>query len=287
MVREGLTPLNDFLRIDEALVGARDALEPVSESPRLDAELLLARALDVTRSFLIAHADEEIDSDAAKRFAAAIDQRVSGIPLAYITGVKEFWSMDLTVTPATLVPRPDTEILVDHALRLIPRKANQHVLDLGTGSGAVALAIAFERPQCELVASDICDKALAVAKENASRHQLPNIEFVCGNWLEPVQDRRFDVIVSNPPYIAVDDPHFDGLRHEPRLALAAGHDGLDAFRIIAVQAIEVLKPGGSMLLEHGELQQDAVAEILVRHGWSDIDCARDLGGRPRITIARM
>ena len=287
MVREGLTPLNDFLRIDKALVRARDALEAVSESPRLDAELLLARALDVSRSFLIAHADEEIDGAAAKRFAATIDQRVSGMPLAYITGAKEFWSMNLLVTPATLVPRPDTEILVDHALRLIPHETTQHVLDLGTGSGAVALAIAAERPRCELVATDICAKALTVAKENAGRLQLPNIEFVCGDWLEPVQDRQFDVVVSNPPYIAVDDPHFAGLRFEPRLALAAGHDGLDAFRIIAAQAINVLSPAGSILLEHGESQQHAVAEILSSNGWRDIENAEDLGGRPRVTIARM
>lgn len=286
MVREGLTPLNDFLRIDNALLRARDALAPVSESPRLDAELLLARALDVTRSFLVAHSDEEIDGDAAERFEAAVDKRISGMPLAYITGEKEFWSMKLAVTPATLVPRPDTEILVDHALRLIPHESTQHVLDLGTGSGAVALAIAAERPQCELVATDICDKALTVAKENAGRLQLPNVEFVCGNWLEPVQDRRFDMIVSNPPYIAVDDPHFNGLRFEPRLALAAGHDGLDAFRTIAARAIDVLNPGGNILLEHGESQQDPVADILSGHGWSNVDCKKDLAGRPRVTIAR-
>lgn len=287
MVREGLTPLNDFLRIDKTLVRARDALERVSESPRLDAELLLARALDVTRSFLIAHSDAEIDGAAAERFAAAVDQRVSGMPLAYITGEKEFWSMNLVVTPATLVPRPDTELLVDHALRLIPHESTQHVLDLGTGSGAVALAIAVERPQCELVATDICKKALTVAKENAGRQQLPNIEFVCGDWLEPVQDRQFDVIVSNPPYVAADDPHFSGLGFEPRLALAAGSDGLDAIRTIAEQAVNVLRPAGSILLEHGESQQDAVAEILSGHGWRDIENARDLGGRPRVTIARM
>ncbi|MGI9205333.1 MAG: peptide chain release factor N(5)-glutamine methyltransferase [Woeseiaceae bacterium] len=279
--------MNDFLRIDKALARARDLLEPASESPRLDAELLLARALDVTRSFLIAHADEEFDGEAAERFEAAINKRVSGMPLAYITGEKEFWSMNLVVTPATLVPRPDTEILVDHALRLIPQKSIRHVIDLGTGSGAVALAIASERPQCEVVAIDICAKALAVANENASRQQLPNIEFVCGNWLEPVRDRRFDVIVSNPPYVAVGDPHLDGLRFEPRLALAAGRDGLDAFRVVAGQAPGLLNPSGKMLLEHGESQQEAVAEILSAHGWRDIECAKDLGGRPRITIARI
>lgn len=287
MVREGQMPLNDFLRIDKALARARDALAPASESPRLDAELLLARALDVSRSFLVAHADEEFDSAAAERFQAAVDQRADGMPLAYITGEKEFWSMDLVVSPATLVPRPDTEILVDHALRQIPRKSTLQVLDLGTGSGAVALAIASERPLCELVATDISDDALTVARENARRQKVANIEFMRGHWLEPVQDRRFDVIVSNPPYVAIDDPHFDGLRYEPRMALAAGRDGLDAIRIISAHAIDVLNPSGSILLEHGESQQDAVADILSADGWHDIVCVKDLAGRPRVTTARM
>jgi release factor glutamine methyltransferase len=287
MVREGLTPLNDFLRIDAALARASDMLGRASESPRLDAELLLARALDVPRSFLIAHADEEIDSAAGERFQAAVDQRADGMPLAYITGEKEFWSMNLVVTPATLVPRPDTEILVDHALRQIPRESSLQVLDLGTGSGAVALAIARERPLCELVATDLSDEALAVARENARRQKVPNIEFICGNWLEPVQDRRFDMIVSNPPYVADDDPHFDGLRHEPRLALAAGREGLDAFRVISAQAVDVLNTPGIILIEHGESQQDAIADILAANGWHDIKCVRDLARRPRVTTARM
>lgn len=287
MVREGLTPLNDFLRIDIALARASDALGRASESPRLDAELLLARALDVPRSFLIAHADEEFDIAAGERFQAAVDQRADGMPLAYITGEKEFWSMNLVVTPATLVPRPDTEILVDHALRQIPRKSSLNVLDLGTGSGAVALAIARERPLCELVATDLSVEALVVARENAQRQKVPNIEFVCGNWLEPVRDRRFDVIVSNPPYVADDDPHFDGLRHEPRLALAAGRDGLDAVRIISAQAATVLNTAGAILIEHGESQEDAIGGILAGDGWIDITCVTDLAGLPRVTTARL
>lgn len=287
MVREGLTPLNDFLRIDTALARATDALGKASESPRLDAELLLARALDVSRSFLVAHADEEFDSAAGERFQSAVDQRADGMPLAYITGEKEFWSMTLVVTPATLVPRPDTEILVDHALRQIPRKSTLHILDLGTGSGAVALAIARERPLCEVVATDMSEEALAVARENARRQKVPNIEFIRGNWLEPVKARCFDVIVSNPPYVADDDPHFDDLRFEPRLALAAGREGLDAIRIIATEAVNVLNSSGIILIEHGESQQDAIADILASNGWHDIDCVRDLAGLPRVTTARM
>lgn len=287
MVREGLTPLNDFLRIDIALARASDALGRASESPRLDAELLLARALDVPRSFLIAHADEEFDIAAGERFQAAVDQRADGMPLAYITGEKEFWSMNLVVTPATLVPRPDTEVLVDHALRQIPRKSSLNVLDLGTGSGAVALAIARERPLCEIVATDLSDEALAVARENARRQKVPNVEFIRGNWLEPVKERQFDVIVSNPPYVADDDSHFDSLGHEPRLALAAGREGLDAIRIISAQSVDVLNASGIILIEHGESQQDAIADILAANGWHDINCVRDLAGRPRVTAARM
>lgn len=287
MVREGLTPLNDFLRIDIALARASDALGRASESPRLDAELLLARALDVPRSFLIAHADEEFDIAAGERFQAAVDQRADGMPLAYITGEKEFWSMNLVVTPATLVPRPDTEVLVDHALRQIPRKSSLNVLDLGTGSGAVALAIARERPLCEIVATDLSDEALAVARENARRQKVPNVEFIRGNWLEPVKERQFDVIVSNPPYVADDDSHFDSLGHEPRLALAAGREGLDAIRIISAQSVDVLNASGIILIEHGESQQDAIADILAANGWHDINCVRDLTGRPRVTAARM
>lgn len=285
MLREGRTPLNEFLRIDTALGNATDSLRDVSESPRLDAELLLARALDVPRSYLFAHADEEMDAAAVERYEDTINRRVDGVPLAYITGEKEFWSMSLMVSPATLVPRPETEVLVDQALMRIPKNSQLSVLDLGTGNGAIALAIARERPLCEIVATDVSEDALAVAKVNAREHAIPNVEFIHGSWMEPVNDRMFDIIVSNPPYVANDDAHFNHLKHEPRLALASGDDGLDAIRIIASGAGAILNPGGTLLLEHGAEQHEVVGEILAAAGWLEVLLARDFSGLPRVTIS--
>jgi release factor glutamine methyltransferase len=257
----------------------------VSDSPRLDAELLLARALDVPRSYLFAHPEDEMDAAACERFSATIKNRASGAPLAYITGEKEFWSMNLIVTRDTLVPRPETEILVDQALQRIPRDSALRVLDVGTGSGAIALAVAKERPNCEIVATDISAAALAVAKENARQHSLPNIEFLRGDWLEPVAGQLFDIIATNPPYVPSGDKDLERLKHEPLAALASGADGLDAIRRIAVEALAVIKPGGSLLIEHGDKQHAAVAEILAVAGWSTIGVTNDLAGIPRVTTA--
>ena len=287
MLREGPPRLNEFLKIEAALAGAIERLQQVSDSPRLDAELLLARALDVQRSYLFAHPEDAMDPAAADRFAATLESRAGGLPMAYITGEKEFWSMTLIVSPDTLVPRPETELLVDQALQRISRRAELQVLDLGTGSGAIALAIAKERPACHVVATDISTAALAVAAENARRQGAANLEFLRGNWIEPVADLSFDLVVSNPPYVASADPHLDKLQHEPRSALAAGSDGLDAIREIANSAAAVLKPGGSLLLEHGDKQADPVAAILDAAGWSEIENVNDLAGLPRVTIASM
>ena len=193
--------------------------------------------------------------------------------------------MALAVCPDTLVPRPDTEILVDQALQRIPRKSNWRVLDLGTGSGAIALAIARERPLCSVIATDISLSALCVARENARRLAIPNVEFVCGSWCAGLAEDAFDVVVSNPPYVADSDPHLAALSHEPQRALAAGPDGLDAIRIISRQARRPLKAGGSILIEHGDSQADAVAALLAADGWTITGSARDLAGRPRVTIA--
>lgn len=277
--------MNEFVKIEVALADAVERLTAVSDSPRLDAELLLARALDVPRSYLFAHPEDELDAAASMRFSTTIENRAAGEPLAYITGEKEFWSMSLMVTRDTLVPRPETEILVDQALQRIPRDAVVRILDAGTGSGAIALAIAKERPLCEVVATDFSDAALTIAKENARQHSLPNIEFLLGDWLEPVAGQLFDVIVTNPPYVPSGDPDLDRLKHEPLSALASGADGLDAIRRIAVDAIAVLKPGGALLIEHGDEQHAAVAEILVDAGWRDIGVTNDLAGIPRVTSA--
>jgi release factor glutamine methyltransferase len=285
MVREGQLSLNENLRIDAALEAATEQLRASSDSPRLDAELLLARALDVQRSYLFAHPDDEMDASAARRFQSAVQQRSDGMPMAYIAGEKEFWSLNLIVSPATLVPRPDTELLVDQALTRIPRKADWQIADLGTGSGAIALALARERPLCQLTATDLSGDALVVARENARQLSLPNIEFLHGDWTAPIAGREFDLIVSNPPYIASNDPHLANLRHEPRSALDAGEDGLDAIRELATSVGDILRSGGHLLLEHGDQQATAVANVLRLNGWLDIRTFNDIEGRPRVTAA--
>ena len=285
MVREGPLSLNENLRIDAALEAATEQLRQRSDSPRLDAELLLARALDVSRSYLFAHPEDEMDLDAAGRFDTTVRKRVDGMPMAYITGEKEFWSMTLIVSPATLVPRPDTEVLVEQALSHIPRKADWQIADLGTGSGAIALALARERPLCQVTATELSPEALAVAEENARQLAVPNVEFFQGSWTEPLDGKAFNVVVSNPPYVASNDPHLAMLQHEPVAALDAGDDGLDAIRALASSVADILKPGGYLLLEHGAQQAESVTEILRLAGWTDIRTSKDIEGRPRVTAA--
>jgi release factor glutamine methyltransferase len=273
------------LKIDAAMEKAREKLEAVSNSPRLDAEVLLARALDLPRSYVFAHPEEVLDDASMERFQHAVEQRQQGMPLSYITGQKEFWSLSLEVAPAVLVPRPETELLVELALRDIPRNDECFVLDLGTGSGAIAIALASERPACRFVASDISPAALAVARHNATKHGLANIEFVEGDWTAPVADQRFNLIVSNPPYIRAGDPVLFRLRFEPREALVAGDDGLDAIRTLARNCRRLLARGGLLLLEHGADQQAEVAGILAGEGWNGVENFKDLSGLPRATRA--
>ena len=277
--------MSEQIRIDEALAKATARLGNFSESPRLDAELLLTQALDVPRSYLFTYPEDTLDQAASERFFSAVGRREEGEPLAYIHGEKEFWSLALMVSPDTLVPRPETETLVQEALAVIPRDEHRDILDLGTGSGAIALAIATERPMTQLVATDFSDAALAIAVENARQLDICNITFLSGDWTEPVSEQVFDVIVSNPPYVESNDPALLQLRHEPLSALEAGEDGLEAIRLLATQCRSIIKPGGTLLLEHGADQQDAVANILKQAGWTGIRCINDLAGKPRVTTA--
>ncbi len=279
--------MNEFVKIDAALADGTERLRGVSDSPMLDAELLLARALDVPRTYLVAHPEDSLDPAAVERFFSSVERRSDGLPLAYISGEKEFWSMTLFVSPDTLVPRPETEVLVQQALQRIPDGESFAVLDLGTGNGAIAMAIARERSNCRITATDISDAALAVARENANRHALPNIEFLSGDWTAPVAGRTFDLIASNPPYVPSADSDLEGLKYEPHMALASGEDGLDAIRRISVEAISVIEPGGTLIIEHGDRQQQQVARILSAEGWSEIAQVNDLAGKPRVTIAVM
>jgi len=277
--------MSDSVSIEQAVLAATERLQDVTDAPRLEAELLMARAINMPRSFLFAHPEDELDDDALQRLNETLARRLAGEPMAYITGIKEFWSMELAVSPATLVPRPETELLVDIALRDIPRKAEWDILDLGTGSGAIALAIGRERPLCSFTATDVSEDALTVARENANRNAIPNIEFLHGDWTAPVAGRTFQVIVSNPPYVRDDDDALEALRAEPLSALAAGKQGLDAIEIIARDCPAIMAEDGILILEHGAEQQDAVAELLMAHGWANIRCYNDYSGLPRVTSA--
>jgi release factor glutamine methyltransferase len=258
-----------------------------SDSPQLDAELLLAHALGVGRSHLRAHPETALDASQAHRYKNLIDARHRGEPIAYLTGEREFWSLVLKVTPATLIPRPETELLVEQALGLIPMATDWDILDLGTGSGAIALAIAKERPRCRITATDTSPEALAVASDNARALHIPNVEFLQGDWFAPVSAQRFQMIVSNPPYIAAADPHLTqgDLRFEPQRALCSGSDGLDDIRRIATQAPRHLRPNGHLLLEHGYDQGAVVRELLQAAGFSGARSIRDLAGHERISLA--
>ena len=274
------------MRLDAAIADAKERLSHVSESARLDAEVLLCRTIDMPRSYLFAHPEDELDDLAKERFADLLERRLGGEPMAYIMGTREFWSHELFVSPATLVPRPETELLVDLALREIPREAEWEILDLGTGSGAIAIAIAGERQMCRITAVDISEDALAVARENVRALSLGNVELAHGSWTEPVDGQKFNIIVSNPPYVRSDDEALLKLQHEPQSALAAGEDGLDAIRVLAADCGVLLEDDGRLLIEHGADQAADVAALLESHGWAVICCHNDLAGLPRVTVAR-
>lgn len=259
------------------------------ESARADAELLLAAALDRTRSWLYAHSDAAVDAAAQSSFSRLLQRRLLGEPVAFILGTREFWSLELRVTADTLIPRPETELLVELALATLPQNATTTVLELGTGTGAIALAIAHERPQARVTATDIVAATLDIARENANRHGLARVHFALGNWYQSVPGERFELIVSNPPYIADADPHLllGDLRFEPRLALASGSDGLDAIRTIAAAAPQHLSAGGHVLLEHGFAQGVAVRDLLSRAGLVEVRTHVDIEGRERVTAGRL
>ncbi len=255
---------------------------------RVDAELLLAHALGKGRSWLFAHATDPVADDAHASFQALLRRRIDGEPVAYLTGSRGFWTLDLEVTSATLVPRPETELLVELALARIPAEVSLRVADLGTGSGAIALAIASERPQTRIIATDASTAALQVAQRNALRNGIANIQFRSGDWYAAVQGEHFDIIISNPPYIADGDPHLDqgDLRFEPAMALACGPDGLNAIRTIVGQGSDHLDAGGWLLLEHGWDQGDAVRSLLSGAGFIGVETEQDLEGRDRVSLGR-
>ena len=273
--------------VSQLLKSATEQLLKLSDSPRLDAEVLLAHSLQKNRTWLITWPDKALTDTDINQFNALLQRRISGEPVAHITGTREFWSLPLAVTTDTLIPRPDTELIIEKILDTYPAGNNISLADLGTGSGAIALALASERPDWKITATDQSASALEIAKQNAHKLNLDNISFKLGDWFEPLKDNSFDIIVSNPPYIPMADPHLTqgDARFEPISALASGDDGLDDIRLITAQAGTHLKPQGKLFIEHGYDQKSEMLDIFTKNGFIEIQQAHDLANNPRLTSA--
>jgi release factor glutamine methyltransferase len=263
-------------------------LQSCSDTARLDVELLLARALDKPRTYLYTWPQHVLSQLQYQRFVDFLERRKRGEPIAYLLGEKEFWSLSLKVGEATLIPRPETELLVETALSLLPNNACR-VLDLGTGTGAIALALASERPSWRILAVDKSSAAINVAIANCRRHGFTNVEITRSDWFENVAGgQAFDMIVANPPYIEEGDPHLEqgDVRFEPRAALVAGNKGLADIHNIIASAREYLKPGGWVVIEHGYQQGDQVRRLFADKDYGAVETKQDLSGRDRLTLAR-
>jgi release factor glutamine methyltransferase len=276
------------VNIQQLIQHASAQLTGISDSPQLDAEILLAHALQKSRTFLFTWPQQTLDEKTKQHFALLLEQRIAGHPIAHIIGTREFWSLNLQVTTDTLIPRPETELLVEHVLKLLPATP-VNIVDLGTGSGAIALALASERPRWHITATDKSTAALDIARNNAQKLGITNIEFVNGEWFEPLAHKQFHAIISNPPYIAAFDVHLSqgDVRFEPTSALISGTDGLDDIRHIAQHAGQHLLPGGLLMVEHGYDQKQQVHAIFLSHGLVNIAQLTDLGGNPRLTLGYM
>ena len=287
------SPIQDILRHDSQRLESSLGLD--SGSARIEVQCLLQAVLQVDRAWLLTHPEQSLDADQHARYMALLERRLRGEPVAYILGEREFYGLNFIVSPATLIPRPETELLVELALQRIPQLPSPQpspaygrggifrVLDIGTGSGAIALSIARSRPDAEVVAVDASQDALDVARENAQRLNIGNVRRLCSDWFSALRGEHFDLIVSNPPYVAADDAHLaqGDLRFEPRTALVSGTDGLDDIRRICAQAKAHLNPGGWLLLEHGYDQASQVRALLQQAGFTGIFSARDLSGIER------
>ncbi len=274
------------MKVKDALSEAIKKLKSQSDSARLDAEILLAHTLIKNRSYLYAYPETSLSQTQWKIFQRLIHQREQGLPIAYITGTREFWSLPLKVNEDTLIPRPETELLVELTLSLLAHKPKARILDLGTGSGAIAIALAHEKPHWQITAADFSQAALQMAEENAAKFGLTNISFYHSNWFTSIPaEQNFDAIVANPPYIASGDPHLKvgDVRFEPKMALVSGKYGLLAIEHIIKHSIARLQPGGLLLLEHGFDQKSSVGSMLKDYGYEQIQCWQDHQGNDRVS----
>lgn len=277
-----------MMTIQSLLKQATKQLATVSDSPQLDAELLLAHCLQKDRSYLYAWGEQQLDSVTQQRFAHCIEKRLTDYPIAYLLGCKEFWSLALIVTEAVLIPRPETELLVETALTAIEHIQSPTVIDLGTGSGAIALAIACERPDAHIIASDYSEAALTVARQNAKKNTIETVHFLQSDWFSHIPlESTVDLIVSNPPYIKADDVHLQQtIRHEPLQALVAGKTGLDDIHTILASASRYMKQGAHIIIEHGYDQGDTVPPLMQQAGFHNTQCLKDYNGNDRLSMGR-
>lgn len=277
------------ISIQQALQEAQHLLSANSDSPRIDSEIMLAQVCGKTRTYLRTWPEKSLTPEQLTQFQQLITRRCSGEPVAYITGEREFWDMTLQVSPDTLIPRPETEHLVELALEKIPQKSQWHIADLGTGCGAIALAIARERPHCKILATDTSVAALAVAQNNARHLNIRNVTFIEGHWFEPLGEQQFEMIVSNPPYVHPDDEHLSqgDLRFEPVQALRSIPDGLTDIHVITKAARKHLVSPGWLILEHGYDQGSAVKKMLESLGYSQVSTREDLARNERLTMGKM
>ncbi len=274
--------------ISQALHLGREQLKFHHDSAALEAEILLCHCLEKNRAYLRTWPEKPLDAEVLVQYQQLLARRQRGEPIAYITGYKEFWDLRLRVTPDVLIPRPETEHLVELALEKIPNDVAWHIADLGTGSGAIALAIAKERPQCQITATDQSAASLAVAKDNAIHNNIRNVSFRESFWFEALEDECFNVVVANPPYVAENDPHLQqgDLRFEPQSALSSGPQGLDDIKHIIQRAgVHLIDPGW-LLLEHGYQQGSAVTELLRNNGFAEVQCHSDYAQLERVSLGR-
>lgn len=264
---------------------AYQQLAAVSDSALLDAEVLLCHCLHKNRSFIRAWPEHQLTDQQAAEFLALIAQRQQGVPVAYLTGEREFWSRSFKVNPDVLIPRPDSELLIELSLDLLPATQANKIIDLGTGSGILGITLAAERPRSKVIACDLSPTALCTAQDNAQQLQIDNVRFLASNWFSAITDRDFDLVISNPPYIDQHDPHLQqgDVRFEPDSALISAENGLQDIRLLADQARQHLKPGGYLLIEHGYDQQTAVQALFKRFNYQQITTHRDYAGNPRVT----